>query len=144
MKSLHSYQKLIQQYYPTFQLLLAKLKCMAKWAGLTWINTRASGSIILSLVPPVWVDCSTAVLGWQNISHRANIREFSFLISLCQRADCVRDDRLYKQYQKRVGMFWPPITTLKGIWLLLTLQKSSVEKSVYGIGETGQGKIKTL
>lgn len=39
---------------------------------------------------------------------------------------------LYKEYQQRVGMFWPPITTLKTIWLFVSRQKTKVDDAVFG------------
>ncbi|SCV70302.1 BQ2448_1696 [Microbotryum intermedium] len=50
---------------------------------------------------------------------------------------------LYKQYQRRVSMFWPPLTTLKGIGLFLLGKKFKVDKDVFGIGSSS-GKIKKL
>lgn len=40
--------------------------------------------------------------------------------------------RLYATYQQRVGEFWPPITTLKAIWLTVTGQKAKVDDAVFG------------
>ncbi|SGY14974.1 BQ5605_C013g07189 [Microbotryum silenes-dioicae] len=50
---------------------------------------------------------------------------------------------LYKQYQRRVSMFWPPLTTFKGLGLFVLGKKSKVEKDVFGIGSSG-GKVKKL
>lgn len=51
-------------------------------------------------------------------------------------------DSTYKQYQRRVGMFWPPITIVKGVWLALTARKAKVDRAVWGIG--GGQKMKKL
>ncbi|ORY86725.1 hypothetical protein BCR35DRAFT_302454 [Leucosporidium creatinivorum] len=49
---------------------------------------------------------------------------------------------VYKQYQRRVGMFWPPITIVKGFWLALTARRGKVDRAVWGIG--GGEKMKRL
>lgn len=44
--------------------------------------------------------------------------------------------RLYKEYQRRVGMFNPAMTVLKGAWLFVTGRKGRVDKLVYGEAKT--------
>ncbi len=39
---------------------------------------------------------------------------------------------LYKQYQKRVGMFNPAMTLVKGAWLFVTGRKGRVDQQVFG------------
>ncbi|KAK4704343.1 hypothetical protein P7C70_g1858, partial [Phenoliferia sp. Uapishka_3] len=39
---------------------------------------------------------------------------------------------LYAEYQRRVGMFWPPITVLKAVWLFVSGQKGTVDDIVFG------------
>ncbi|KAK9900301.1 hypothetical protein P389DRAFT_192582 [Cystobasidium minutum MCA 4210] len=41
----------------------------------------------------------------------------------------------YRQYQRRVGMFFPSTTILKGIWLALTGNLATVNEQVYGSGK---------
>jgi len=41
----------------------------------------------------------------------------------------------YREYQRRVGMFLPIMTTLKGMWLGVTGQLSKVNEQVYGSGK---------
>lgn len=43
-------------------------------------------------------------------------------------------------------MFWPPITTLKTIWLTLTRRRVQVDRVVFGVGRDVDepGKIKML
>lgn len=43
--------------------------------------------------------------------------------------------RLYKVYQKRVGMFFPMFTTIKGLWLLVTGRRGKVDQQLFGTGE---------
>lgn len=38
----------------------------------------------------------------------------------------------YKQYQKRVGMFNPALTVLKGVWLKVTGRKAKIDAIVFG------------
>jgi len=45
---------------------------------------------------------------------------------------------LYKEYQKRVGMFNPGMTLIKGAWLFVTGRKGRVDRQVFG-----QAKLKT-
>lgn len=47
---------------------------------------------------------------------------------------------LYKQYQRRVGFFWPPITIAKGIWLSITGQKQEVDDAVFGTASSQVAK----
>lgn len=54
----------------------------------------------------------------------------------------VASGRLYKQYQKRVGMFWPPLTIVKGLWLAVTGRRGKVDRAVWGI--PGGQKMKKL
>ncbi|GAA5829032.1 hypothetical protein JCM3766R1_003911 [Sporobolomyces carnicolor] len=42
---------------------------------------------------------------------------------------------LYKVYQKRVGMFFPMFTTIKGLWLLVTGRRGKVDQQLFGTGE---------
>lgn len=39
---------------------------------------------------------------------------------------------LYREYQRRVAMFLPPLTPLKGFWLLITAQRKRVDRLVFG------------
>ena len=50
--------------------------------------------------------------------------------------------RLYKEYKKRVGMFWPPITFLKGAWLLVSGQMSKVNDNVFGAAKNAPASKK--
>ncbi|KAM0790953.1 hypothetical protein ACM66B_004258 [Microbotryomycetes sp. NB124-2] len=45
---------------------------------------------------------------------------------------------LYKQYQKRVSMFWPALTSLKSVWLGLTGQLDKTNQIVFGVGDVKQ------
>ncbi|KAM0747204.1 DUF1295-domain-containing protein [Meredithblackwellia eburnea MCA 4105] len=48
---------------------------------------------------------------------------------------------LYSVYQKRVAMFWPPITFLKAFWLFITRQMSVVNTQLYEpVGAAGKKK----
>ncbi|KAK4047295.1 hypothetical protein OIV83_005473 [Microbotryomycetes sp. JL201] len=46
--------------------------------------------------------------------------------------------QLYRQYQKRVSMFWPPLTTLKTVWLGLTGSLDQTNQIVFGVGDVKQ------
>ena len=41
---------------------------------------------------------------------------------------------VYKQYQKRVAMFWPTDTVLKAAWLWLWGEKRVVDDLIWGEG----------
>jgi len=49
---------------------------------------------------------------------------------------------LYKEYQKRVGMFWPHMTILKMVWLGVTARLGKVNKLVFGAGPQQSEKNK--
>lgn len=64
-----------------------------------------------------------------------NIRESfrpPFLTAHQKKTENVMTSRLYKEYQARVAMFWPPITTFKAVLLTVMGVKGRVDDLVFG------------
>ncbi|KAK4055380.1 hypothetical protein OIO90_003218 [Microbotryomycetes sp. JL221] len=92
----------------------------------------------------IWSNLSTFAKAhegiWWNYSIVAPLSMTLLFYSSTQLTEHISSEKypLYKQYQKRISMFWPPLTSLKSVWLGLTGRLNKTNQIVFGQGDVKQ------